>query len=134
MKKLNLIIPLLFIPLYALPDTPIYGCRLGLRIWTTPDFKYHAGAPYFLNDFDHDGNADGYTNNTGRCSAGSYGTCTIINDLDGAVYSTVAAGNIGELSHFSIDNCPLDDNIPLLAIFTLAAVFTAKRKQLHLTT
>ena len=134
MKKLNLIIPLLFIPLYALPDTPIYGCRLGLRIWTIPDYKYHAGVPYSLNDFDHDGNADGYTNNTGRCSAGSYGTCTIINDLDGAVYSTVAAGNIGELSHFSIDNCPLDDNIPLLAIFTLAAVFAAKRKQLHLIT
>ncbi|WP_316794880.1 hypothetical protein [Pedobacter agri] len=134
MKKLGLIIPLLitfqllnFDSVFA--DTPIRGCRLGMRIWYTVDTKYHSGEPFFLNDLDENGTDDGFNFLSGRCRSGISSSCTIINKSDGTIFISPTYGSVGELSDFSLDNCPIDDYIPLLIIFTAGVAFTQIRKK-----
>jgi hypothetical protein len=134
MKKLGLIIPLLIAFQFlksdsVFADTPVRGCRLGMRIWYTVDNIYHSGEPFFLNDLDGNGTDDGFNFLSGRCSSGILTSCTIINKSDGTIFNSPTYGSVGELSDFSIDNCPIDDYIPLLFIFTAGTAFFQIRKR-----
>lgn len=134
MKKLGLIIPLLitfqlFKTDSIFADTPVRGCRLGMRIWYTIDTKYHSGEPFFLNDLDESGTDDGFNFLSGRCSSGISTTCSIVNKSNGTIFNSPTYGSVGELSDFSIDNCPIDDYVPLIFIFTAGIAFLKVTKR-----
>lgn len=115
MKKLSLIIPLLIAstlltPLILHADTPISGCRFGSRIWTNPDMiNSHPAYPAYFN---YSNTADnGYSNFAGRCYAGGNSPCYIYAS-DGSLWHQ------GTLGDISFDNCPIDDYVPVIFIFT----------------
>ncbi|MES2446432.1 MAG: hypothetical protein V4546_04585 [Bacteroidota bacterium] len=137
MKKLFFIIPKVLLSLFFFlfsasnlyADTPIYGCRVGLRIWTDPDIYHHSGSPYFINDIDENGTDDSFSNNAGRCGAGATTPCYVINKIDGSYrHTSMGLPVAGVLDYYSIDNCPIDNYIPLLFIFTIGITLIKFKK------
>lgn len=126
MKKLRLIIPLSILILFlclssSYADTPIYGCRFGSRIWANEDLtNSHPNYPAYFNYSNTSDN--GYNNFSGKCYDGGSSPCYIYT-TDGTLWHQ---GTLGSISY---DNCPFDNYIPLLLIFTIGFTILRFKKQ-----
>ncbi len=98
-----------------------YGCYVGKRIWVNEDFTNgHTGSPAYIHN---PPNTLHYFSN--RCSDESTKTCMIY-DVDGVL---LYEGNLGTVS---FDNCPLDDYVWLLCIFTaVTAAFMMQKGRFY---
>jgi hypothetical protein len=126
MKKLLFIIPILTVfnisSLRA--DTPIYGCRHGLRIWTFEDTSNpHPNYPSYYNYSNTYDN--GYKQFDGRCYNGGTSDCYIYHP-DGTLRHQ------GTLGYISFDNCPIDDYVFALFIFAFSVAVIRLKKQASL--
>ena len=138
MKKLGLIIPLSFVPPFlktsflilvmALVPRSLYADRYGCFVETYPFYIFHneytamGGNPNYLFSSDANNNPDTYYIRNGRCPLADQIPCYLYN-FNGTLKA------VGYVTDFSIDNCPIDDYIPLLFIFTAGIAFFQIRKR-----
>ncbi|RZL45811.1 MAG: hypothetical protein EOP00_16730 [Pedobacter sp.] len=114
--KISIILFLLFFSLKASAQTQ-YGCRFGLRIWSDLDASPHPQTPAYYNYSNSSDN--GYSNFSGRCPDAGTSPCYIYH-TDGTLRHT---GTLG-----FIYDCPLDDYIPALIIFTIGIALVRLKK------
>jgi len=137
MKKLCLIIPPLFkkqwiivsliilIPLVSRADR--YGCYVENYSFYIFHNQYAAmgGHPNYLFSSNDNNNPDTYYVKDGRCPLVKNTVCYLYN-YNGTLRAT------GYATDFDINNCPIDDYIPLFAIFAAGIAFIfLKRKEMQ---